>query len=252
MTRARVRVDLSRREKLLEALDKYFPMGVCPVRGVPFPGAMVDVSLEVLLPGGSKLDAQGRVIQQLGPTLFLVQMSSHLDHNHLRDLATAEPADPTAPEPQDEERPEKAKVTGSESASSAVYADIPGLSVPEKRKLARQGNRIVRQLLVKDPNKALHILVVKNPRMGLDEALEYSKRPNLAPDALKAMSQNRTFLNSRQFIFNLVRNPTTPVDIAVRLLPRLSPNQWQIIARPGSVRTPISAAARKLVMQKLG
>lgn len=247
MSRPTVRVDLSRPEKLLEALDQYLPMGVCPVRGVPFPGAMVDVALDVLLPGGNKLEALGRVIQQPGPTLFLVQTTGHLDLNHLRTLVTQETPDLAEATP-----PKKTEVTGRESDASAVYADIPGLPVPEKRKLARQGNKVVRQLLMKDPNKSLHVLVVKNPRLGLDEALEYSKRPNISPDALKTMSQNRTFLNSRQFIFNLVRNPSTPVDVAIRLMARLSHNEWRIIAKAGSVRTPISAAARKLVLQKLG
>jgi len=208
---------------------------------------MVGVDLDILLPNGQRLDARGQVIQQLGPTLFLVQIAGHLDLNHLRSLTKEEPLETPG-----DANPAKSEVTGYESDASAVYADIPGLPVPEKRKLARQGNKIVRQLLMKDPNKSLHVLVVKNPRLGLDEALEYSKRPNIAPDALKTMSQNRTFLNSRQFIFNLVRNPSTPVDVAIRLMPRLTHNEWRIIAKAGSVRTPIAAAARKLVLQKLG
>lgn len=245
MQRTCVRVDLSRIERLTTALDQYLPMGVCPVWGVPFPGAMADVDLDILLPQGGRLEARGRVIQQLNPTLFLVQLAGHLDLNALRAL-TVEEAEP-APEAAG-----RAKVNGTESDASAVYADIPGLPIAEKRKLARQGNKTVRQLLMKDINKGLHVLVASNPRIGLDEALDYSKRPGIAPDALKALSQNRTFLNSRQFIFNLVRNPKTPVDIAVRLLPRLNLNEWRILAKAGSVRTPISAAARKLVVQKLG
>ena len=247
MNRTKVRVDLTSQERLAEALAQYFPMGVCPVWGVPFPGAMADLDLDVLLPGGNRMDARGRVIQQLSPTLFLVQLAGHLDLNFLGDLAAEEPTDKRTTG-----APERPVVIGNESDASAVYADIPGLPIGEKRKLARQGNKTVRQLLIKDINKSLHVLVASNPRLGLDEALEYSKRPSIAPDALKTLSQNRTFLNSRQFIFNLVRNPSTPVDIAVRLLPRLTLNEWRIMAKAGSVRMPISAAARKLVIQKLG
>ncbi len=238
-------VDFQSPEVLLRAIDQYLTMGVCPVSDVPFPGAMVDVSLRLLLPQAMNIAVDGRVIQQLGPSLFLVQLAGRLDLLHLRTLA-ASPSPPTAPDL------EEAAPTGYESDHSAAYATVPGLPVEEKRRLARNGNKVMRQLLIKDSNKSLHVMVVKNPRVTLDEALEYSKRPNLSGDALKAMGQNRTFLNSQQFIFNLVRNPSTPTDVATRLLSRLSPNQLRIIAKSNSVRMPVSAGARKLVLQKLG
>jgi hypothetical protein len=46
----------------------------------------------------------------------------------------------------------------------------------------------------------------------------------------------------------LLRNPSTPVELAVRLVPLLGPSEWRILARPGAVRMPISAAARKLLL----
>ncbi len=236
-------VDFRSPEALLPALDQYLTMGVCPVSDVPFPGAMVDVSLRLMLPGETTVSVDGRVIQQMGPSLFLVQLAGRLDLLHLKALATSAPAD----QPLEDEAP-----TGYESDHSAVYATVPSLPVEEKRRLARNGNKVMRQLLIKDPNKSLHVMVVQNPRVTLDEALEYSKRPNVSGDALKTLAQNRTFLNSQQFIFNLVRNPSTPTDIATRLLSRLSPNQLRIIAKSNSVRMPISAGARKLVLQKLG
>lgn len=139
-------------------------------------------------------------------------------------------------------------VSGKESDSSDVYSRIKGLTLPEKQRLARHGRRTVRQLLVRDPNKNLHRLVVANPDVGLEEIAEYSAYPALSKEAIEFIAQNRTWLSSRQIVFNLVRNPSTPVELAARLVPRLGPNEWRWLARPGSVRTPIAAAARKQIV----
>jgi len=142
-----------------------------------------------------------------------------------------------------------AEVTGKETESSDVYARIKNLSLPEKQKLARYGKRTVRQLLIRDPNKNLHRLVVGNPDVGLDEITEYSAYPGLSKEAIEFIAQNRTWLASRQLVFNLVRNPSTPVELAVRLVPRLGPNEWRWLARPGAVREPIAAAARRQIIE---
>lgn len=140
-------------------------------------------------------------------------------------------------------------VSGKESDSSDVYARIKGLTLPEKQRLARHGRRTVRQLLVRDSNKNLHRLVVANPDVGLEEIAEYSAYPGLSKEAIEFIAQNRTWLSSRQIVFNLVRNPSTPIELAARLVPRLGPNEWRWLARPGSVRTPIAAAARKQIVE---
>ena len=146
-------------------------------------------------------------------------------------------------------RPPAPAVTGNESDTSDVYARIKNLTLPEKQRLARHGRRPVRNLLIRDPNKNLHRLVVANPDVGMDEITEYSAYPGLSKEAIEFIAQNRTWVAMRQVAFNLVRNPATPVDVAVRLVPRLGPNEWRWLARPGAVRMPIAAAARKQIVE---
>jgi hypothetical protein len=138
-------------------------------------------------------------------------------------------------------------LTGKESEYSDVYSRIKNASLQEKQKLARFGAKTVRQLLIRDPNKNLHVLLVQNPHVTLDEMLEYTKVPTLAADAIRLILQNRSFCTSRQLLFNLVRNPATPLDIAQRLVPQLGVQEWRALAKSTSVRAPISAAARKLL-----
>jgi hypothetical protein len=251
-------VDLSDPDRLKTVMEQYLRLGVCPVT-CESPGAMLQIKVELTLPDGTTQAYTGRIIQMMGPNLFLVQISEVIDIAHLQKIAELSivPETPAAtPAPSTRDKPEQSAgsspITGYESDMSDVYAQIGNLSVNEKRRLARYGNRTVRQLLMKDPNKSLHVLVSKNPKVTMDEALEFSKRPNISPEALKNLAENQSFRHSKQLKFNLVRNPSTPLDIAKRLLKTLSHHEWRVIAKSPSVRTPITAEAKKLVIQKLG
>jgi len=136
-------------------------------------------------------------------------------------------------------------VTGQETEYSDVYAKVKDLPLGEKQKLARHGRRTVRQILMRDNNKSLQRVVLSNPDIMLDEVLEYANWPGLAKDALEFISQNTTWMSSRMVLLALVKNPSSPIEMAIRLVPRLGPGEWRLLVRPNVVRTPVAAAARK-------
>jgi hypothetical protein len=136
-------------------------------------------------------------------------------------------------------------VTGLETEYSDVYAKVKDLPLVEKQKLARHGRRTVRQILMRDPLKTLQRLVLSNPDIGLDEVLEYANWPALAKDALEFIAMNPTWTGSRMVVLALVKNPSTPIELAIRLVARLGPAEWRLLVRPNLVRTPVAAAARK-------
>jgi len=287
-------VDYADPARLAGALDQYLSMSVCLVENAASPGPLKQATLELLLPGGTKLLTTGRVIQEMGPAGFLVQLSGNLDLARLRDLAetggddSGQPAEtggddsdqPDEPAEESwqeaagteqegsayEDEPEPAEgpggrrpgrgrerppvVRGDEGDSSAVYKEIRELPMLEKQRLARRGRRTVRQLLVREPNKNLHILIVKNPKITLDEIIEFTKMPSLSQEALKIIAQNRTWTASRQVMLNLVRNPSTPQPVAIALLSRLPVSDLRIIARSTSVRVAIANHAKKVLFGK--
>ncbi len=263
-------VDLSSAPVFEEMHSRYLVHDVCPVissRSLP---PMGHVLLRILLPGNAQWQGTGRVIQSLSQDLHLVELKSPPDWI-LFLSKEAQPttsltgdesrADHSADEPPDEDLSEELPAlegdndfsrdngpTGLESDTSNLYSRIRSLTVPQKRQLARTGNRVARNLLIRDTNKAIHPFVLMNPRITLDEVMEYSKAPNLAVEALKTIAQNTTWMKSRQVVFNLVRNPSMPVDIASRLVSRLSPMELRMVAHSSGIRSPVAAAARKILV----
>ncbi|MBP7382282.1 hypothetical protein KBA39_07780 [Myxococcota bacterium] len=126
---------------------------------------------------------------------------------------------------------------------------IREMSTVEKQKLARQGKRVARRILVRDNDKTVHKFIFFNPDVQLDEVIEYTRWASLAPDAIEFIASSRAWMESRDVIFNIVKNPSTPIELAVRYVIKLSPGEWRMLARPGVVRPPIMNQARKLLFE---
>lgn len=120
------------------------------------------------------------------------------------------------------------------------------MTVQEKMALALSGSRDERTMLLRDPNKVLHLYVLKNPRLGLDEVQSAARQANLSPDALKYISEHRDWSQSPTVCTALVRNPKTPLPLALRMLDRIPPNELRAIAK-GGARDQLVTAARKKV-----
>ncbi|MFZ5444863.1 MAG: hypothetical protein ACOZQL_33040 [Myxococcota bacterium] len=120
------------------------------------------------------------------------------------------------------------------------------LSVTEKMQLALSGSRDERAALLRDPNKVLHVYVLKNPRLGLDEVQAAAKLPQLSPDALKMIAEHREWGTNTTICTALVRNPKTPLPLALRLLERVPASELRAMAK-GGVREQLKHAALKKV-----
>jgi len=127
-----------------------------------------------------------------------------------------------------------------------VSERLKALNVAQKMALALSGDRETRFALMRDTNKVLHLYVLRNPRIGLDEVQYAAKLTGLSPDALKFIAEHREWGANATVCTALVRNPKTPLPIALRLLPKLPLTEVRAIAK-GGARDQIVQAARKRV-----
>jgi hypothetical protein len=122
------------------------------------------------------------------------------------------------------------------------------LSTPEKLQLAAACDRELRLELLRDPNKLLHPLVLRNPRISVDEVLFAARLPTLNPDALKLIAEHPEWGQNATIVSALVRNPHTPLPVAVRLVPRLPRAELRALASSQG-RAPIVQAAKKEMLR---
>lgn len=130
-----------------------------------------------------------------------------------------------------------------------VSERLKAMTVTQKMALALSCDRETRMALLRDTNKTLHIYVLKNPRVGLDEVQHAAKMPTLSPDAIKIIAEHKEWGLNSTVCTSLVRNPKTPMPLALRLLSRVPLSEIRAIAK-GGARDQIVHAARKIVNPK--
>ncbi len=139
---------------------------------------------------------------------------------------------------------------GESEASGTIFDRLRAMSVRERMILARKGSRAERLILMKDNNKTIHMFLLQNPRITLDEVRYMAGNRQCGIDALKMISENRIWTQNPGIVTALVRNPKTPTPIAIRLLGRLPKGELARIARSGGASRAVVDAAKRKVLSR--
>jgi hypothetical protein len=143
-----------------------------------------------------------------------------------------------------EELAEAARARGGHRRS----APESGSAMARKIQLALHGDKNQRAVLLREPNKLIHGYVVRNPQIQLDEVVTIARMTTVAIEVLTFIASRREWAERPEIALALVRNPRTPVPLAIRLLDRVLPGDLRQLAKQTSVREPILRAARKKVI----
>jgi hypothetical protein len=137
-----------------------------------------------------------------------------------------------------------------DAAQRNLYALIQTLSVFQKVKLARMGNKEARGLLIRDRNKIVASAAIRSPKVQDNEVESYAKARNLSDDVLRIISSNREWTRSYSVKLNLTMNPKCPVSTAVKFLNYLQEKELRSIMKSKDVPSVISTHARRLLQKK--
>jgi hypothetical protein len=131
---------------------------------------------------------------------------------------------------------------------SIVTAVERGPTEASKVTLALRGSRDDRMAILRENNPTLHSHVLKNPGLQLDELSAIAKMRTVTPELLKQIADRREWAQRPEIAIALVRNPKTPVNVAIKLLDYVGAPELRQLAKDQHARTPIQHAARKKVV----
>jgi hypothetical protein len=134
------------------------------------------------------------------------------------------------------------------AASATLLAQIRAMGSSEKLRLALHGDRAARLLLLKDPNKTIHLHILQNKRISLEEVQHIAGNRQANPEALARIGDTREWVQHPAVALALVSNPKTPSRTAQRLLRSLPQSEIRRIAKSPNVPQSIAIAARRLVV----
>ncbi len=134
-----------------------------------------------------------------------------------------------------------------EAETSDVRAKLSRLSVPQKIKAAMFGNEVVRNILVMDHNRIIQDFVIRNPRLMLPEVENFTKNTNISDHVLRLVSNSKAWMRYYSVKFNLVCNPKTPQDVALKWLRHMRESDLKKLSKSKGIPQLIATTAQKMV-----
>jgi hypothetical protein len=132
-------------------------------------------------------------------------------------------------------------------AERLLEARLPELAVGERISLARGASRRILAALRADPEAPVLRAVLENPRATVSDASALASAPGTPSEILEHLSRHPRFGESPFVRKGLLRNPSVPIPVALRLLDRTPRSELPSLLRDDRVpRIVRLAASRRL------
>jgi len=138
----------------------------------------------------------------------------------------------------------------SDAQRGNLYALIQNMSVFQKIKLARMGNKEARGLLIRDRNKIVAAAAIRSPKIQESEIEGFAKARNVSDEVLRIIAANREWTRSYAVKLAMAWNPKVPQPVAMKFLNYLQDRDLQQIMKSKDVPSAISTHARRILAKK--
>ena len=149
-------------------------------------------------------------------------------------------------EPPDPVLDETLPPEGQERAST--LQKIASLTVAQRMALAMKGTREERAILIRDPNKIVGVAVLSSPKINEAEVESIAKTSTLSEELLRMIAFSRAWTKNYGVVHALVKNPKTPLAVAMNFLSRLTEKDVRAISTNRNVADALRITARKKIV----
>jgi len=134
--------------------------------------------------------------------------------------------------------------------NKSLYAQILGMTVGERIKLALKGNKDARAILIRDPNRLIQQFVMQNPRISDDEVVAIARNRNLDSEILRKIGDHKYWPRNYQVRLALVTNPKTPLATVLHYVNSIMERDLRLLAKSKNVSATVVAQARRMLAQR--
>jgi hypothetical protein len=135
----------------------------------------------------------------------------------------------------------------------SITQQIMRMGVAKKIEWAnKKGNKEVRTLLLRDPNKLVQLAVIQSPRITGGEIAKVAQSRTSPNEVLQYIYNSRQLMKNYAIKMNIISNPKVPVGVTMRFLSGLRMAEVKALAKNKNVPQGLSSAAKKLMEKKGG
>ncbi len=134
----------------------------------------------------------------------------------------------------------------------SVLNRIMRMGMKDRVKAAQMGDREVRNILVRDPNRIVSQAVIQNPKITEQEVEKVATMKSVPEDVLRQIATNKKFARNYMIMHNLARNPRTPIGNTMSILTRLQLRDLLAISKSRNVPDAVKRHAGRLATARTG
>ncbi|MEO8359827.1 MAG: hypothetical protein ABI672_07345 [Vicinamibacteria bacterium] len=124
------------------------------------------------------------------------------------------------------------------------------LTTGKKVKAALTEDAQARSFLIRDPNRLVALAVLGSPKITEAEIDQFASMKNVSDEVLRRIGTNRDWTKKYTVISALVKNPRTPMPIAMGFVSRLQPRDIKALSVDRNVPEAIRKSAQRFVKAK--
>lgn len=146
---------------------------------------------------------------------------------------------------------ETAGAGGGGADTTSAIVRIKGMNVSQRMRLAMKAGRQERAVLLRDSSPQVLMGLLSNPRLESEDVLQIVRSTNASGGLLKRVAGDRRWMQNAEIRTAVVRNPKTPMPLALRLLEGLRTSDLQVMSKAGQTREALRRAAVKIYLKRI-
>jgi len=128
---------------------------------------------------------------------------------------------------------------------------IRTLSVAARMRLARGATPLLRRILIRDQNANVALSIMKFSPITESEVERIALSRVVVDEVLTHIATSKSWVRRYKVVYSLCQNPRTPLNVAMRLMPRLSARDLQHLSRSRNVADSVRSRALRLYRLKI-
>ena len=134
----------------------------------------------------------------------------------------------------------------------SVLNKIMRMGMKDRMKAAMKGDREIRNILIRDPNRIIAQAVIQNPKLTEQEVEKISTMKTVPEDVLRQVATDRKYARNYLIIHNLAKNPRTPIGNTMSILTRLQLRDLLAMSKNRNVPDAVRRQAHRLSTARTG
>ena len=139
-----------------------------------------------------------------------------------------------------------------EEKTLSTLQKINEMRLPDKVKLALEGTKTERMILLRDPSRVVVKSVLSSPKISEDEILIFLNIKSIDKEFIGKIAKSKEWTKKYPIVQGLVRNPKTPITEAMRLTRNLHHRDLVVLSRDRNANPVVKKFAKNLLDQRQG